>query len=122
MYAIFFTFLLFFLLLFVMNDTDDRERVIEAIGSEGNSYKPYSNNNPAILAQTNAANIKYLKERLEKLDKIDTNFTHLQTEVTKNKNAITNMSKIALGHIASKTGTKQQKTVVNSKLAKMDTR
>jgi hypothetical protein len=117
MYAIFFTFLLFFLLLFVMNDTDDRERVIEA----NQPYKSYSNNNPAILAHKNAANIKYLKERLAKLDKIDTNFTHLQTEVTKNTNAITNMSKIALGHIASKTGTNQQKTDVTKNAANIAT-
>ena len=66
MYALFFSLLLFFLLLFVMNKENSlREGVENNTSSESQTtYQSYSGNDPMVLAQKNAANIQYLQEKL----------------------------------------------------------
>lgn len=102
MYAIFFTFLLFFLLLFVMDKK--KHRFLEGAANQKDSYQSYSGNDPMILAQKNAANIEYLQERLKELQSLEKNFTSLQTDVKDNKSAINQMSQIAAQHLTQVTG------------------
>lgn len=110
MYAIIFTFLLFFLLLFVMDK--NKTEIIEGVTNENESstpdtsttYQSYSGNNPMILAQKNAANIQYLEGRMSALQTLEKNFTALQTDVDSNKNAIKQMAQIATQHISQVTG------------------
>ena len=102
MYAIFFTFLLFFLLLFVMDKK--KHRFLEGAANQNDTYQSYSGNDPMILAQKNAANIEYLQERLKELQSLEKNFTSLQTDVKDNKSAINQMSQIAAQHLTQVTG------------------
>jgi hypothetical protein len=53
-----------------------------------------------MLAQKNAANIQYLEERLKGLAEL----SKLQTQVTDNKNAISQMAKLAAQHLTQTTG------------------
>lgn len=103
MYALFFVLILFFLLLFVMHLTKSKTSVVEPL-TDSPTYQPYSGKDPMVLAQKNAANIQYLQGRLKELQGLEKNFNSLQDEVTKNKEAINNMSKIAVHHISQTTG------------------
>ena len=107
MYAIFFTFLLFFLLLFVMDKK--KYRFLEGATNQNettqsDTYQSYSGNDPMILAQKNAANIEYLQGRLKELQSLEKNFTSLQTDVKDNKSAINQMSQLAAQHLSQVTG------------------
>ena len=107
MYAIFFTFLLFFLLLFVMDKK--KYRFLEGATNQNetkqsDTYQSYSGNDPMILAQKNAANIEYLQGRLKELQSLEKNFTSLQTDVKDNKSAINQMSQLAAQHLTQVTG------------------
>ena len=107
MYAVFFTFLLFFLLLFVMDSK--KYRFLEGATNQNDttqsdSYQSYSGNDPMILAQKNAANIQYLQGRLKDLQSLEKNFTSLQTDVKNNKSAINQMSQLAAQHLSQVTG------------------
>ena len=96
-YAMIFSILLWFLLLFISS----RERMVEGLETK---YQPYSGNNPMILAEKNAANIEYLKGRLDQLQTLEQNFNSLEGKVTKNTDAIKQMSQLATQHLAASTG------------------
>lgn len=102
MYAIFFTFLLFFLLLFVMDKK--KHRFLEGATNKSDTYQSYSGSDPMILAQKNAANIQYLQGRLKDLQSLEKDFTSLQTDVKDNKSAINQMSQLAAQHLTQVTG------------------
>lgn len=109
MYALLFTLLLFFLLLFVMDK--DKMSLIEGVSNPDSSevtssttYQNYSGSNPMILAEKNAANIQYLQGRLKNLQNLEKEFTSLQTGVTNNKNAIQQIAQLASQHISQTTG------------------
>ena len=113
MYALFFSILLLFLLLFIkyLEPSDENIEGLtnnDATTSSSNnstpSYQSYSGNNPMILAQKNAANIQYLQERLKELQTLETNFSSLEKKVTNNNSAITQLSKLASQHISQSTG------------------
>ena len=121
MYAIIFAFILFFLLMFVtdkgkmgliegvtnpatgQNDsaTDQND---SADNADGLTYSSYSNNDPMILAQKNAANIEYLQERLKELQTLERNFTALKSEADGNKSAIKKMATAITTHFSRATG------------------
>lgn len=114
MYALFFTMILFFLLLFTMHLTNNEEDLIEAFDEperqsqnwlgRGPSYQNYNNSDPMILAQKNAANIEYLKSRLNELKSLEQNFVSLKTDVADNKKHIEQMAKMATKHLVQRTG------------------
>ena len=61
-YVILFAILLLFLILFL-----HKTSLIEGIENQDEEkYEPYSQNNPMILAEKNAANLEYLKSRLDR--------------------------------------------------------
>lgn len=84
---VFFAVLLFYQIILAFQSFD---KLVE--GMESASYRPYDTNNPnnaMILAQQNAGNIAYLKERLDKYDTLYTevqdisgNLQTLQSQVT----------------------------------------
>ena len=98
MYAIIFTFLLFFLLLFAMDNYEKKDII------EGATNQNSSDNNPMLLAQKNAGTIQYLQERMNELQTLEKNFSTLQTDVKNNKNAIKQMGQIAAQHITQTAG------------------
>ena len=99
-YVILFTILLLFLTLFLhkTNLTEGLEN------HEQEKYQSYTDNNPMILAEKNAANIEYLKGRLQDLQTLSKNFGSLEVKVDKNTNAIKQMSQLATQHLSSVTG------------------
>ena len=120
MYALIFAFILFFLLMFVMdkgeqvlvegvtnqNDstTNENKSTLDPDDAAGLKYSSYTNNDPMILAQKNAANIEYLQERLKELQTLEKNFTALQTEADSNKSAIKKMATAITHHFSRATG------------------
>ena len=121
MYAIIFAFILFFLLMFVtdkgkmgliegvtnpatgQNDSATGQND-SADNADGLTYSSYSNNDPMILAQKNAANIEYLQERLKELQTLERNFTALKSEADGNKSAIKKMATAITTHFSRATG------------------
>jgi hypothetical protein len=121
MYAIIFAFLLFFLLMFVMDKgkTGLIEEVTNPATGQNDSatgqndspddaaglkYSSYTNNDPMILAQKNAANIEYLQERLKELQTLERDFTALKSESDGNKSAIKKMATSITTHFSRATG------------------
>jgi len=128
MYAIIFAFLLFFLLMFVMDKgkTGLIEEVTNPATGQNDSatgqndsatgqndspddaaglkYSSYTNNDPMILAQKNAANIEYLQERLKELQTLERDFTALKSESDGNKSAIKKMATSITSHFSRATG------------------
>ena len=105
MHALFFSLLLFFMLLFLNNMNPHRENMTN--DSEDNNvskYQPYSGSDPMILAQKNAANIQYLQERLDALQKVEKNFNALNVTVDQNTNNIKKMAQYTANHITQATG------------------
>ena len=116
MYALVFSLILFFLLLFVNHcrnktlkeyvtnpDTgDDSVQVPQT--SVVQTYQPYTGNNPMILAEKNAANIQYLKEKLQDVQVLSQNFNSLQTKVDTNTENIKKMAQYATKQITQQTG------------------
>lgn len=114
MYAIIFAFILFFLLMFVTDK--GKMGLIEGVtnpatgkndsadNADGLTYSSYSNNDPMILAQKNAANIEYLQERLKELQTLERNFTALKSEADGNKSAIKKMATAITTHFSRATG------------------
>ena len=118
MYALFFAILLLFMLLFVTHMTNNQ--LIESLTDEDETQN-YSGNNPMILAQKNAGNILYLESRLKSLPLLEKNFAALQTDVTKNKEAIQQMSQIAVQHISHATGIPSTGTTLPPSIQKLST-
>jgi hypothetical protein len=100
MYALFFSLMLFFLLLFVMNKHEPLHENI----TNNTHYQPYSGNDPMILAQKNAANIQYLQEKFAALQKLEKSFNALDTSVNENTNNIKKMAQYNANHITQTTG------------------
>jgi len=75
-----------------------------ADNADGLTYSSYSNNDPMILAQKNAANIEYLQERLKELQTLERNFTALKSEADGNKSAIKKMATAITTHFSRATG------------------
>jgi len=105
MIAIILCFILFFMLLFSMN-VSQQSPTIEGVTNNAStpSYQSYSGNDPMILAQKNAANIEFLQGRLNDLESLKKTISSLKTEVDSNKNAINQMGQIAANHISNTTG------------------
>ena len=99
-FAILFSIILLFLLLFLNHSKP--EKIIESLTQP--KYQPYPDNNPMILAEKNAANIEYLKGRLNQLAIQRSEFDSLEDKVSKNTDAIKQMSQLATQHITSSTG------------------
>lgn len=127
MYALIFSLLLFFLLLFVtsprnkmtfetmINDTNSNNSNNSINSTSTNStnsnsnnstavYQPYSGNDPMILAQKNAANIQFLKEKMADLQKLESSFNSLDTKVDTNTTNIKKMAQYATNRITQTTG------------------
>ena len=115
MYALFFSLLLFFLLLFVMNKEESIHENLEnkttsssasspSTSTTPTTYQSYSGSNPMILAQKNAANIQYLQEKLKDLQGLETNFNSLDSKVDKNTDYIKKMAQYAAHQITQSTG------------------
>lgn len=106
MYALFFTLLLFFLLLFVRSNNDAlREGVTNNTGSNSTpTYQSYSGTDPMILAQKNAANIQYLQEKLKDLQGLESNFNSLNSKISSNTDNIKKMAQYAAQQITNQTG------------------
>lgn len=110
MYALFFTLLLFFLLLFVRSNNDKFREGVTNNASSGTtssdkaSYQSYSGTDPMILAQKNAANIQYMQEKLKDLQGLESNFNSLTSSVNTNTNNIKKMAQYAAKQITSQTG------------------
>jgi 50S ribosomal subunit-associated GTPase HflX len=104
MYALFFSLLLFFLLLFVMNKSDSLRENITNNEVSNTQYQPYSGNDPMILAQKNAANIQYLQEKLAELQKLEKNFNSLDSSVNENTTNIKKLAQYQANHITQATG------------------
>ena len=122
MYALLFSLILFFLLLFVShcrnktlkeyatnpdnsddnNDSNDSVQVPQT--SVVQTYQPYTGNNPMILAEKNAADIQYLKEKLQDVQNLSQNFNSLQTKVETNTENIKKMAQYATKQITQQTG------------------
>lgn len=115
MYALIFSLLLFFLLLFVtssknkmtfetmVNDTNTNTNNTDNTNSTA-VYQPYSGNDPMILAQKNAANIQFLKEKMADLQKLESSFNSLDTKVDTNTTNIKKMAQYATNRITQTTG------------------
>lgn len=67
------------------------------------NYQSY-NNNPAILAQTNAANIQYLKQRLDDLKKVEDDIQTLNKNVNVNTTSLKQLSQISASKAQQLTG------------------
>ena len=106
MNALFFSLLLFFLLLFVNKNDPLYEGITSNSSQEKNTqvYQPYNGNNPMILAQKNAANIEYLQEKMKQLQDLEKNFSKLDTSVGENTDNIKKMAQYAAHHITQTTG------------------
>lgn len=110
MYALFFSLLLFFLLLFVMNKENPVSEGLEnSTASEPQTqpqttYQSYSGTDPMVLAQKNAANIQYLQEKLKDLQGLESNFNSLDSKVDKNTDYIKKMAQYAAHQITQSTG------------------
>lgn len=128
MYAIIFAFLLFFLLMFVMDKgkTGLIEEVTNPATGQNDSatgqndsatgqndspddaaglkYSSYTNNDPMILAQKNAANIQFLKEKMADLQKLESSFNSLDTKIDTNTTNIKKMAQYATNRITQTTG------------------
>lgn len=109
MYALFFSLLLFFMLLFLNNMKSAHENMTNNAPSNSevnnvSKYQPYSGSDPMILAQKNAANIQYLKERLNALQKVEKDFNALNVTVDQNTNNIKKMAQYTANHITQTTG------------------
>ena len=105
MHALFFSLLLFFMLPFLNNMNPHHENMTN--DSEDNNvskYQPYSGSDPMILAQKNAANIQYLQERLNALQKVEKNFNALNVTVDQNTNNIKKMAQYTANRITQTTG------------------
>ena len=103
-YVIVFAILLLFLILFLQN-----KPIIEALTNEEDSspqekYQQYANNNTMILAEKNAANIEYLKSRLDRWAIQKSKFSSVEAKVDKNTDAIKQMSQLATQHFSNVTG------------------
>jgi TolA-binding protein len=114
-YAILFSILLFFLLLYIRagSSIPDIECMTNSSGSAsgkpGTTYQSYDSNNPMILAEKNAANIEYLEGRLKELQSLEKTFNSLEGKVTHNTDAIKQMSQLATSHIAAASGISAKK-------------
>lgn len=74
-------------------------------GSANIGYQNYdSNNNAYILAQKNAANIQYLKERVEKNSDCEKEIENLTNSVNLNSSSIKQVSKIMTQEMSKMTG------------------
>ena len=106
MYALFFSLLLFFLLLFVMNKENSLREGVENNTSTQpqTTYQSYSGTDPMVLAQKNAANIQYLQEKLKDLQGLESNFNSLDSKVDKNTGNIQKMAQYAAHQITQSTG------------------
>ena len=119
MYALIFSLILFFLLLFVSHtktesiveyatnpDTsDDSAQVEQTSLVPQTSVVPQTyQTNPMILAEKNAANIQYLKEKLQDVQILSQNFNSLQTKVDTNTENIKKMAQYATKQITQQTG------------------
>jgi hypothetical protein len=111
MYALIFSLILFFLLLFVSNTKS--VTILEHVTNPDNNeqtpqtpqtYQPYTGNNPMILAEKNAANIEYLKEKLQDVQTLSQNFNSLQSKVDTNTENIKKMAQYATKQITQQTG------------------
>ena len=99
-YVILFAILLLFLILFL-----HKTNLVEGLENQDQEkYQTYTDNNPMILAEKNAANIEYLKSRLQDLQTLNKNFGSLEEKVDKNTSAIKQMSQLATQHLSSVTG------------------
>jgi uncharacterized protein YdcH (DUF465 family) len=67
-------------------------------------YQPYSGNDPMILAQKNAANIQFLKEKMADLQKLESSFNSLDTKIDTNTTNIKKMAQYATNRITQTTG------------------
>ena len=116
MYALIFSLILFFLLLFVNHCRNKSLKEYVTNPDTGNdsvqvpqtsvvqTYQPYTGNNPMILAEKNAANIQYLKEKLQDVQNLSQNFNSLQTKVETNTENIKKMAQYATKQITQQTG------------------
>lgn len=111
MYALIFSLLLFFLLLFVTSPKNKMtfETMVNDTNNTDNTnstavYQPYSGNDPMILAQKNAANIQFLKEKMADLQKLEASFNSLDTKVDTNTTNIKKMAQYATNRITQTTG------------------
>ena len=117
MYALVFSLILFFLLLFVSQtktesimeyatnpETSDDSDQVPQTSVVPQTYQSYTGNNPMILAEKNAANIQYLKEKLQDVQVLSQNFNSLQTKVDTNTENIKKMAQYATKQITQQTG------------------
>ena len=117
MYALVFSLILFFLLLFVSQtktesimeyatnpETSDDSAQVPQTSVVPQTYQPYTGNNSMILAEKNAANIQYLKEKLQDVQVLSQNFNSLQTKVDTNTENIKKMAQYATKQITQQTG------------------
>ena len=95
-----------FLMIIVYTLVSNSNKIIEgATGKTENEFQPYSQDNPMVLAQKNAANIQFIKGQLDEIYNAKTMILDISNAVALNTYNINQIADVAAHQAHKLTGT-----------------